>query len=98
MEEVYKCSFCGKMFEGYEECWAHELKEAGVNNRIYFTYKRFSHEAEIAFSSVKNNPNEETRANLDEAIDKLIEFEKEYNIDKQKIRKVGLSEWYNQNI
>lgn len=77
---VYVCENCGYESGDVEEMRKHEASHLGLTVEEMESYRALKSFASYMVSVVASRNNEETRSKFDEAVEKLVAFEKEHGI------------------
>ena len=77
---VYVCETCGYESRDVEDMRIHEASHLGLTLKEMETYKAMKSFAVYMGSVIANRKNEETERKYDEAIQVVIDFEKEHGI------------------
>ena len=77
---VYVCETCGYESRDVEDMRKHEASHLGLTVEEMESYRALKSFAAYMGSVVANRNNEETRSKFDEAVEKLVAFEKEHGI------------------
>ena len=84
---IYTCDFCGYQSSDFEYMRKHEAEHLGLTVEEMESYNSLKSFAAHMGSVVADKNNEETRKKFDEAVEKLIAFEKEHGIKNDKLVK-----------
>ena len=83
MYQVYVCEACGFESRDHDEAELCEAKHMGLQTlKDKHTYDALKSYAQYCGSVVANTKNDKTEAAFDDAIQKLIAFEKEHGVIK----------------
>lgn len=82
---VYVCETCGYESRDVEDIRKHEASHLGLTVKEMESYRALKSFASYMGSVVAEKNNEETRKKFDEAVEKLIAFEKEHGIKDGKL-------------
>ena len=82
---IYTCDFCGYQSSDFEYMRKHEAEHLGLTVEEMESYNSLKSFAAHMGSVVADKNNEETRKKFDEAVEKLIAFEKEHGIKDGKL-------------
>ena len=77
---VYVCETCGYESRDVEDMRIHEASHLGLTVKEMETYRAMKSFAAYMDSVIANRKNEETKRKYDEAIQAVIDFEKEHGI------------------
>ena len=77
---MYVCETCGYESKDYRDMKSHEASHLGLTVEEAETYRALKSFAAYMGSVVTETKNEETERKYDEAVEKLIAFEKEHGI------------------
>lgn len=77
---VYICETCGYESRDIEDMRKHEASHLGLTVEEMELYRTLKSFAAYMGSVVANRNNEETESKFDEAVEKLVTFEKEHGI------------------
>ena len=77
---VYVCETCGYESRDVEDMIIHEASHLGLTVKEMETYRAMKSFAAYMGSAIANRKNEETKRKYDEAIQAVIDFEKEHGI------------------
>lgn len=77
---MYKCEICGKKSENSNEIIECECSHLGITLEEKKEWERLKRVVEHCSFIVSRTKNEETELSYDEAIEALIQFEKNHNI------------------
>ena len=77
---VYICETCGYESRDYMEMRRHEASHLGLTLDEVETYRALKSFASYMGSVVAETNNEETRRKFDEAVEKLVAFERQHGI------------------
>lgn len=78
---VYTCETCSYESRDYEDMRKHEADHLGLTVEEMESYRALKSFAAYMGSVVANRNNKETRSKFDEAVEKLMAFEKEHGIN-----------------
>ena len=85
----FRCGLCEQNFFDSVSCLDHELTHLNISRDIYEEWKRLKDSAEYNSRVIMRTKNEVTENAFNKAVERLIDFEKQYNIDCEQILKVG---------
>ena len=77
---IYVCETCGLETKNYKEMRQHEAEHLGLTIDEMESYHALKSRAEHMGAVIASRNNEETRKMFDEAIEKLLAFEKEHGL------------------
>lgn len=81
MYQTYVCEKCGKESTSPEEIEQCEAAHMGLTVGEMHAYQSLKSEAKYFGSMVYRTNNEDTRKAFNDAIEKLVDFEKEHGLD-----------------
>ena len=84
-----KCGLCEQNFFDRETCLEHELTHLNITKDVYTEWKRLKESADYNSRIIMRDKNETTKKAFDSAVERLVEFEKQNNIDYNLIGQIG---------
>ena len=80
---VYVCETCGYESKDVEDMKMHEASHLGLTVREMETYSAMKSFATYMGAVIANKKNKETKRDYDEAVQAVLDFEKEHGIKSQ---------------
>lgn len=78
---VYKCDYCDFESRDFKKAEKHEAEHFGLTVEEFRHWKTLKANAQSMGTAVSGTKNEETERMFDEAVEKLLNFEKEHGIE-----------------
>ena len=79
---VYVCDTCGYETTNFNDMEVHEARHLGLNLQQMHEYRALKSFAQYMGSVILERNNDETNRKYDEAVKKLVAFEKEHGLMK----------------
>lgn len=79
---IYECETCGKKSEDMTEIIACEAAHLGLTIAEKKEWEALEEKMRKAADTVSCSSNEETQKAFDDAVDEILQFEKEHNLSK----------------
>lgn len=80
---VYKCDYCDFKSNGFAETEKHEAEHFGLTVEEFHHWNALKANAQSCGATISRTKNEETEKMFDDAIEKLIAFEKAHGIESK---------------